>query len=135
MNHITVMDIKQAMRDAKFRETLPAELNEDVAKYLQNPGCKCNGPLYLKIMRDCQEQVKQYFPEKAFMETSATPKHDSWTVINCHIDELEKNLRKLAAGKKQLTLSRYDDQVTLIVKDLESPVIQQTSSIADRMLL
>ena len=35
---IGLMDVKQAMRDSRFRESLPASMRDDIQKYLNNPG-------------------------------------------------------------------------------------------------
>jgi hypothetical protein len=43
---------------------------------------------------------------------------NTWTVINCNIDELEKRLKALPPGRKQLELARYEDQVTVVVNEL-----------------
>ena len=42
-----------------------------------------------------------------------------WNVINCHIDDLEYNLKKLPPGRKQLDLSRYEDQVTVVINEID----------------
>ena len=42
-----------------------------------------------------------------------------WTVINCHIDELESKLKKLPPGRKQIAITRYADQATVVVNELD----------------
>lgn len=116
------MDIKQALKDHRFRDSLPLEVREDVAKYLQNPGCPCNVPLYRKILKDCQAQLAAYFPGKEVTNEAAEIKQlaeNHWTVINCKAHELESRLRKLAPGRKQLAVARFDDEITVIVNELD----------------
>ena len=44
---------------------------------------------------------------------------NQWSVINCSIDDLEKQLRKLGPGRKQLDIARYEDQVTVVINELD----------------
>lgn len=118
---VTLLDIKQALKDSRFRSSLPPELSEELQKYLQNPSCACNLPLYKKIITECKDQVSQYYPNKEISNIEEEVQklaENNWSVINCHIDELEKNLRKLNVGRKQIAIARYEDQVTVIVNDL-----------------
>ncbi len=119
---ITLLDIKQALKDARFRESLPPSLLEEVQKFLKNPGCACNMPLYRKIITECQDQVKQYFPNTEVSNIQEEIKklaENHFTVINCSIEDLEQKLRKLGSGRKQIAVARYEDQVTVIVNDLD----------------
>lgn len=115
MKIINLMDVKVALKDKRFRDSLPEELQGLVNKYLSNPGCSCNGPLYKKLIKEYGEKLTTYFPGSKLPENE----DDSWMVINCHINELEGRLRKLPIGRKQITSSRFEDQVTVIVHDLE----------------
>lgn len=118
---ITLLDIKQALKDARFRQSLPSTMSEDIQKYLQNPSCACNLPIYKKIMTECRQQIEEYFPNKEISNLNEEIKQlaeNNWSVINCHISELESNLRKLSSGRKQIAITRYEDQVTVIVNDL-----------------
>lgn len=122
---VTVHDIKQALLDERFRNSLPEELQADVQKFLKNPGCACNHPIYVNVMRRAGKQVADYFPakdtppenevEKEFEKLSS----NTWQVINCGIHELEEHLRNLGPGRKQLDVARYQDQVTVVVNHLE----------------
>ena len=122
MKPITLLDVKQALKDSRFRDTLPKSLTEDVQKYISNPGCACNTPLYRKVLKECQDQLKSYFPSRTVSnieEEISKLAENNWSVINCHIDELEEKLRKLPKGRKQLAMTRYEDQVTVIVNELD----------------
>src|SRR3990167_6929343 len=102
---ITLLDVKQALRDARFRSVLPIELNEDIQKYLQNPGCACNMPIYRKVLKLACKQLKEYFPDRELVDPDEEIKalaENHWSVINCHKDELEGKLRKLPSGRKQI---------------------------------
>ena len=104
------------MRDSRFREKLPPELIKDVEEYLKDPNCKCNSPLYIKIIRDCKKQVQEYFPGKKIID----PEEESqtnWIVINCKISELESKLRKLSPKQMQISMARYMDEITVVIRE------------------
>lgn len=116
------MDVKQALRDKRFRESLPNDFTEDMQKYLQNPGCACNVPIYKKIMIQAKTQLQAYYPNRsvANLEEEAKKLADNnFSVINCHVDELEARLRKLPSGRKQIAVTRFEDQVTVVVNELD----------------
>ena len=123
---ITLHDIKNALLDERFRKILPDHLNDDVSKFLSNPGCACNHPIYRKIAKEASDQLAKYFPQRMMMTPEeADKKHESlsknnWQVINCHMHELVERLRELGAGPKQLDIARYEDQVTVVINHLES---------------
>jgi hypothetical protein len=122
MRPITLLEIKQALRDARFRESIPASLTEDLQKYLKNPSCACNTPFYKKILKDCKDQILAYFPGREVGEIESEIRkiaENNWSVINCSVGELESKLRKLGPGRKQIAMSRYEDQVTLVVNELD----------------
>ncbi len=119
---ISLLDVKKALRDSEFRKTLPESLLNDVQKFLNNPGCVCNVPIYRKIMKFGGEQLKKYFSDKILVtpeEEEAKLAKNNWSVINCSIGELEANLKKLNKGRKQIAISRYEDQVTVIINELD----------------
>lgn len=115
---ITLLDIKQAMKDSRFRDSLPTELNEDVQKYLKNPGCGCNNPLYLRLIKDYKEQIQKYYPGKEITPPeNELEQAGNWNVINCNINELEKKLKALNPLQKQIVMARWQDQVTVIIHE------------------
>jgi hypothetical protein len=142
---ITLLDIKNAMKDKDFVEKLPKSLAPEIEKIQSNPGCGCNVKLYEKILNEAGDVINQYFPEKnstnsvaAAVEaqqadtksTVTVPQpvqpaqrpqlpQNNWTVINCSIGELESKLKALPPGRKQVTLSRYEDQVTVVINNLD----------------
>ena len=120
MKQISLMEIKQALKDSRFRDILPKDI--DLQKYLQNPGCACNIPLYKKILQDCKSQLQEYFPGRIIAnidEELKTLAQNNWQVINCNINELENESRKLGVGRKQVTISRYEEQVTAVINHLD----------------
>lgn len=122
-NYVSLMDIKTAMKDEKFRSDLPESLAPEVQKFINNPSCSCNVPLYKKILKEAKEQVLNYFPNKEVMSQEEEIERlakNNWYVINCSIGDLEKEMKKLPAGRKQVTMSRYEDQVTVIVNELDN---------------
>jgi len=119
---ITLMDVKQALRDKRFRDSLPEGFKEDMQKYLNNPGCACNMPIYKKVMTEARQQIQAYYPGRPVSQLDEEVKklaENNWTVINCKIDELESKLKKLAPGRKQIAMSRFEDMVTVIVNELD----------------
>jgi len=121
-NEISLLDVKTALRDAKFRDKLPETLTKDVQKFLANPSCTCNFPIYEKVLKEAKDALKEYFPDKAYKsmdEKVDKLSRNNWTIINCSIGELEGRLKRLPAGRKQIAISRYEDQVTVIVNELE----------------
>jgi hypothetical protein len=116
------MDVKQAMRDSRFRESLPSSMREDIQKYLNNPGCACNVPIYKKVMTEGKTQLQQYFPNRSVANLDEEAKklaENHWRVINCKVDELEQQLKNLPLGRKQIAIARYEDMVTVIVNELD----------------
>lgn len=115
------MDVKQALRDSRFRDSLPSNFSEDISKYLQNPSCACNLPIYKKIINEAKQELLKYFPGKELpnIEEFKIP-NNNWSVINCSANELESRLAKLLPnGRKQIAVARYEDQVTVVVNDLD----------------
>jgi hypothetical protein len=116
------MEVKQALRDKRFRESLPGELQPEIQKYLQNPGCACNVPIYKKIMIEAKQQLQNYYPNRSIAnleEEASKLAENHFSVINCHVDELEEKLRRLNPGRKQLAVARYEDRVTVVVNELD----------------
>lgn len=111
--------------DEKFRKTLPEDLDDDVRKFMQNPSCGCNHPIYLKLMRKARQQLQIYYPTKSTPTEEESEKRfdtlakNDWQVINCGVHELKEYLRELGPGRKQLDIARYEDQVTVVVNHLE----------------
>jgi hypothetical protein len=121
-NIISLLDVKKALRDNVFRETLPEELKPDIKKFLDNPGCACNVPIYHRVIKFGGEALKKYYPDKNLVtpeEEAVRLAKNNWSVINCSIGELELNLKNLRPGRKQIAISRYEDQVTVVVNELD----------------
>lgn len=129
---ISVLDVKTALKDENFRKTLPESLNEDVQKFLGNPNCSCNLKIYQKLMAEAKDQLANYFPDK-FVPTAeqmapnnalAQPDvrklaQNRFSVINCTVFDLEEKMQKLPPGRKQITITRWEDQVTVLINELE----------------
>lgn len=120
---VSLMDVKQALRDSRFRESLPIGFKDDIQKYLNNPGCACNVPIYKKIMTDAKQQLQEYFPNRSIANLDDEAKklsENHWRVINCKAEDLEKELRKLPNGRKQIAVARFEDMVTVVVNELDT---------------
>lgn len=119
---ITLQEIKKALKDSRFREKLPSYLQSEVIKFLSNPSCACNAPLYKKIVNECSNLLVEYYPNREVgkeLIEEISKEEGSWMVINCHINELENNLRKIKYTKTNIAVARYEDQVTVIVKEIQ----------------
>jgi len=100
---------------------MPLELRDDIVKYLQNPSCACNIPIYKKILKHCVSQLTEYYPNREMAaEEAVNLIENHFTVINCHIDELAARLQKLPLGRKYISVARFEDQVTCIVNELDA---------------
>lgn len=122
INIISLLDVKKALRDNVFRETLPEELSPDIKKFLDNPGCACNVPIYHRVMKFGGEALRKYYPDKTLVtpeEEAVKLAKNNWSVINCSIGELELKLKNLRPGRKQIAISRFEDQVTIVVNELD----------------
>lgn len=111
MKILTLLDIKQALWDSRFRSLFP-EYEKEIEEFIKNPGCACNRPLYEKLMKH-KDTLKEYFPTKEIVESHEEPSH--WKVINCSIHDLNKQLNKLSKNHKQIALARYEDQITVVI--------------------
>ena len=122
---ISIHDVKQALLDERFRSSLPDDLGEDVQKFLKNPGCACNHPIYMRVMQHARPQLVNYFPTKETPTKEEAEKEfdklskNNWQVINCTTQELSNELKKLGSGRKQIDIARYQDQVTVVINHLE----------------
>jgi hypothetical protein len=119
---IGLIEVKQALRDARFRNSLPENFKDEIQKYLNNPGCACNVPIYQKVMKEAKKELQAYFPNRNIADIDEEVKKISqnhWTVINCAATELEEKLKRLPSGRKQIAVSRFEDQVTVVVNELD----------------
>jgi hypothetical protein len=123
-DQITVLDVKNALADENFRKNLPATLQDDVNKYMQNPNCSCNLKIYQKLMSEAKPQLQSFYPNKnltdAPVEIKKNVNVNKFHVINCSIGELEQRMQALPPGRKQITISRWEDQVTVLINELET---------------
>jgi hypothetical protein len=120
LKYLTNNDVKQALRsDSRFRD-LFIEYQAEINEFLHNSSCPCHAPLLTKIMKE-KARLEKYFPGKIIAEYNQQeqPKYEElWSVINCTVDELDERLRKLPPGRKQLSMARYEDKITVIVNML-----------------
>jgi len=121
MKKVGLLDVKAALQDERFRNTLPEEIKKKFED-ISCSSCPANTSFYQKILRECRTQLKEYFPAKEVADIQEENKklsENHWSVISCHIDDLESKLKKLPPGRKQLDLSRYEDQVTVVVNEID----------------
>jgi hypothetical protein len=121
MNKITLADIKLALRDDRFKKSLPESFRDDIKKWERNPGCGCNVPFYKKIIENAKDSLKQYYPDKDISIVDIEILSDNkFSVINCSVNELEGFLKKMSPGRKQIAIARYEDQVTVILNEIDA---------------
>lgn len=126
MTKIGLLDVKKALKDSRFRESLTPEFKrtyeKELIKFLGDSGCACNVPLYRAILRECRPKLQEYYPGKDILDEEEEIKklsQNNFSVINCTIHELEDRLRKLVRGRKQIAIARYEEYVTVIINDLD----------------
>lgn len=122
MTKISLTDVKKALKDSRFRLTLPKEMSKDVEAFLENPGCACHTPLFRKVIKDCKDQLARYYPNMEAPDEEEEMKRlaeNRWSVINCGVEELESRLKKLGPGRKQIAVARFEDKVTVVVNELD----------------
>lgn len=121
MKPVGLMDVRMALSDDRFRAMFP-ELKHEIDKYLKEPKCgACAVPVVKEIMNKFPERVEKYFPNRKVLrpDDEATKlSENNFTVLNCHVNDLEDRLRRLPPGRKQIAVTRYEDQVTVIVNEL-----------------
>lgn len=68
-------------------------------------------------MKTASKELLQYYPGKESVETEEEQPQVDWTVISCHVDELTSRLRKLPKPVSVQGVARWEDQVTVIIKE------------------
>ena len=119
-NRLTIMDLRQAMWDERFRNLFP-EYEKQMREFLHNPGCACNMPLYRSLLSH-KDRLQKYFPTKDIESTQEEMNRvgdNHWKVINCKRANLETELRKLPKGRKQLTVAIDGEEATVVVNELD----------------
>lgn len=112
--YVTKTDIREALRtDSRFRELFP-EIMSEIKDFLLNPSCPCHEPLVNKIMK-ATDRLKVYFPNKEMPKVISGEYQNLTHVINCNISELDAKLKRLPPGRKQISLARYEDQITAVI--------------------
>ncbi len=122
MTKISIQEVKEALRDYKFRISLPDELKADIQKYEQNPNCPCNLDVYRNVLKYGVKQLKEFYPNKEVVNPDVELpilQQNTWTVINCSVHEIENKLKALGPGRKQIVVARYEDQATVVINDLD----------------
>jgi len=120
MSKLGITDIKQALWDDRFRNLFP-EYEKEIREFISNPGCTCNVRLYRLILSH-KDRLQRYFPTKTIEvpdEELEKLARNHWMVISCHIDELQKKMKGLPKGRKQIAVARWEDQVTVVINELE----------------
>lgn len=121
-NKIGLLEVKAALKDPNFQAKLPQDFQPKIKKFLSNPGCSCNIPIYKEVLLQFPDILKQYYPNRELKDIKKETENlakNNFSVINCNVRELESLLKKLGPGRKQIAIARYEDQVTVIVNELD----------------
>lgn len=122
MKKLGILEVKQAfLSDTRFRDLFLPDLKNEMDEALKNPTCACNRKLYDRFF-EFPDRLAKYFPDReieSIQEQVDSLSKNQFTVINCHITELETRLKRLPPGRKQIAVTRFQDQVTAIVNELD----------------
>ena len=122
MNNLTISDIRQAIWDKRFQELFP-EYQERIQQFIKDPGCACHTP-FLHTFFQHKDRLKKYFPTKNIVLPEI---RNDWSVLNCHIEEADKNLKSYPKTKRMIAAARWQNQLTVILNDIQ-PVILSAPS-------
>jgi hypothetical protein len=113
--------VKQALKNIEFRRSLPTILKNEIQKYEQNPDCPCNLEIYRQVLKHGVKELKEYYSSEEIV-TLETPKlsENHWLILDCAIQELQVELRKLKRGRKQIAIARFEDRVSVIINELDA---------------
>lgn len=117
MRPVTLMDVRQALRDQRFTELFP-ELSDEITKAQQNLTCgSCAVPVARKILAEYSDRLGTYFPGRPVVQPADEKKSPAAVprVYNGPCDGLEAWLRKLPHVPAQVTAARWQNECTVIV--------------------
>jgi len=119
---ITAEDLKRASKKGDFRKLFP-ELRGQFDAYIQKPGCGHCAAQLINGLMEYPDRLQAYFGE-VDLDVTAPESFDpvgatNFNVINCSVHELEDRLNALPAAAYQITVARYEDQVTAIINRLD----------------
>lgn len=116
---ITKSLIIKSLWKREFRELFP-EVKKDIDNFLQNPGCKCNEPLYNTILQQ-RDRLRKFFGEEIVIKEKVVTQEslrNNTFVINTTIDNLEQSIKRLPVGPKSISLARFEDKITAVIQIL-----------------
>lgn len=119
---ITAEDLKNAAKKGEFRNKFP-ELKGEFNDFIQKTGCAHCARKMIEGLMVYEDRLRDHFgdvefdvaPPEAFDPVGA----NNFTVINCLTSELEDRLNALPAAAYQITVARYEDQITAIINRLD----------------
>ena len=120
MIRITAELLKKQFYDPAFRALFP-DLGEHFSKFFQKPGCKCNGYLYIQIIKNL-DKLTEWFGQDIELDqvlSGMVAGKNEWTVISGTIDEMEDILNALPRGPKTFAVARWENQLTIVIRDLD----------------
>ena len=97
--------------DESFRARFP-DLKPEIDEFLKDPSCPCHAGLYRKIISRVDGSWQPIKP-------SSVVEAYRFSVINCQVQELEKELRKLPVGSNVEGITRYENEITCVIRTKE----------------
>ena len=74
----------------------------------------------MKLLVQLSQNPEQMTPNNPLAATDVRKlAQNRFSVINCTVFELEETMQKLPPGRKQITMTRWEDQVTVLINELE----------------
>lgn len=72
-------------------------------------------------MKTASKELATYFPNKEMGDPEEEPRLKAeWIVISCDVDELASRLRKLPKPVSVQGVARWENQVTVIIKESDA---------------
>lgn len=121
---VTYGDLRRAAFKKKFQNMFP-ELANEFDSFIRKPGCSsCENALFSHIVHH-EDKLREFFGDVDFDVSVPLASSGSSSgptvpvVINCSVYALADELNKTAPGPKQITASRFKDEITVILNPFE----------------
>lgn len=115
MTEVSMIRVKEMLQyDESFRSKFP-DLKSEIDDFLKDPACPCHASLYREIL----SRIKQNPPARPTGAAQAFAAACRFLVVNCNVDNLEKELRKLPVGSNVEGITRFENEITCVVKTKE----------------
>lgn len=111
MTEVSMIRVKEMLQyDESFRSKFP-DLKSEIDDFLKDPSCPCHAKLYREIISQLREN-----PVRPTGVAQAFASAYRFSVVNCQVNDLEKELRKLPVGSNVEGITRFENEITCVVK-------------------